>query len=106
MLLLENVQKRFTKKICLKGLNYSQRLDLLEDMSVQKRLMINALLYMYKIIVCGHSVDGFEYDIFSSVTRGSRLKVFLIQAFANHFLYFALSVFGTHLSPIILIFRT
>ena len=60
---LENIQKRFTKKICPKGLNYGQRLELLDDMSIQKGLMINALLFMYKIIFCNLSVDGFKYEV-------------------------------------------
>ena len=50
ILILENVQKRFTKRICPKGLCYNQRLDLFGDMSIQKSAMINALIFMYKVI--------------------------------------------------------
>ena len=74
---LENIQKRFTKRICAKGMIYCQRLELLSDMSIQKSAMVGALVFMYKIIVCGLCIDGFDYRFPHSVTRGSPLKLFL-----------------------------
>ena len=50
--LIEKVQRRFTKRICPQGLHYSQRLDMLSDMSIERRHSIYTLLCMYKIIVC------------------------------------------------------
>ena len=39
--ILENVQKLFTKYICPRGISYSQRGELLSDMSIKRRYMIS-----------------------------------------------------------------
>ena len=73
--LLEKVQRRFTKYICPRGLSYHQRLELLNGMSIEKSYKIMALTTIYKILFCGFSVEGFEYKLFDSVTRGSAYKL-------------------------------
>ena len=73
--LLEKVQRKFTKRICPCGLTYEQRLVLLSGMSVEKGYKIRTLTIMYRIMFCGLHIDGFNYQLLSSATRGSAYKI-------------------------------
>ena len=73
--LLEKVQRRSTKKICPRGLCYEQRLVLLSGMSIERNYKILTLTTMNRIIFCGLVIDGFDYSLFNSTTRGSAYKI-------------------------------
>ena len=75
--LLENVQKKFTKRICPPGLNYPERLKLLFDSTIEDRS------YQYRCHLVYKSIHGLLNAEFSyspctlSTTRGNCRKLLL-----------------------------
>ena len=78
VLLLEKVQKRFTKNIkgC-RGLSYEERLSKLDLISIEKRILRADLVLTYKIIT-GKGYKDLKYMFKNSCytsTRGNKLKL-------------------------------
>ena len=81
--LIEKIQRGFTKRICPHGLSYSQRLQLLSDVSVEHRYKISLLLYMYNFLVKNSSINGFEYTISNLPARRSVNKIIVLHCKTN-----------------------
>ena len=75
--IVENIQKRFTKHICPRGLGYLERLKLLSDSTIEKRFSIFSCHFVYK---CFHHLihsDFVFYPATSTVTRGHSKKLLI-----------------------------
>ena len=73
--IVESVQKRFTKRICPRGLTYSQRLNYLSDLSIQDRSFMFSCHLVYKSLHnLLHSNLVFSPSL-STSTRGNSQKL-------------------------------
>ena len=72
---VENIQKRFTKRICPQGLSYSQRLKYLSDSSIYDRFSQFCCRFVYKSLHGLFRMDhAFSFSP-SSATRGDSRKL-------------------------------
>ena len=81
--MLETVQRRFTKRICDRGLGYKERLNYLSDTTIEQRHRLFSLLIMYKIVYGLLDICGFSYATSSLPSRGSIARIRLPDSRTN-----------------------
>lgn len=74
--IIENVQKYFTRRICLSGMSYKDRLSSLNLQPVVHRMIVNDLTFMYRYLRGGINVNLSDCILLNdSITRGNDKKL-------------------------------